>query len=71
MPPRGSRETITELKSDYTIIVVTHNLQQAARISAYTAFYYLGSLIEFNQTEDMFTNPRSKQTEDYVTGRFG
>ena len=64
-------ETISELKSDYTIIVVTHNLQQAARISTYTAFYYLGSLIEFSQTEDMFTNPRSKQTEDYVTGRFG
>ncbi len=64
-------ETITELKSDYTIIVVTHNLQQAARISTYTAFYYLGYLIEFSQTEDMFTNPRSKQTEDYVTGRFG
>ena len=64
-------ETITELKADYTIIVVTHNLQQAARISTYTAFYYLGSLIEFSQTEDMFTNPRNKQTEDYVTGRFG
>lgn len=64
-------ETITELKSAYTIIVVTHNLQQAARISTYTAFYYLGSLIEFSQTEDMFTNPRRKQTEDYVTGRFG
>ena len=64
-------ETITELKKDYTIVIVTHNLQQAARISNYTAFYYLGKLIEFNETDSMFTNPRLKQTEDYVTGRFG
>ena len=64
-------ETISELKKDYTIIIVTHNLQQAARISTYTAFYYLGKLIEFNETDGMFTNPRIKQTEDYVTGRFG
>ena len=61
-------ETITELKSDYTIIVVTHNLQQAARISTYTAFYYLGSLIEFSQTEDMFTNP-SQQTDRRLRNR--
>lgn len=64
-------ETISELKQDYTIVIVTHNLQQAARISDYTAFFYLGRLVEFNQTEQMFTKPRLKQTEDYVTGRFG
>ena len=64
-------ETISELKKDYTIVIVTHNLQQAARVSSHTAFYYLGKLIEFNETESMFTNPRVKQTEDYVTGRFG
>ena len=64
-------ETITELKSDYTIVIVTHNLQQAARISDYTGFMYLGKLIEFGETGDLFTNPRSNQTADYVTGRFG
>ena len=64
-------ETISELKKDYTIVIVTHNLQQAARVSSHTAFYYLGKLIEFNETESMFTTPRVKQTEDYVTGRFG
>lgn len=64
-------ETISELKQDYTIVIVTHNLQQAARVSSYTAFYYLGKLIEFSETDSMFTNPRLKQTEDYVTGRFG
>ena len=64
-------ETISELKKDYTIVIVTHNLQQAARVSSHTAFYYLGKLIEFNETESMFTNPRVKQPEDYVTGRFG
>lgn len=64
-------ETISELRKDYTIVIVTHNLQQAARISDYTAFFYLGRLVEFNQTQQMFTTPRLKQTEDYVTGRFG
>ena len=64
-------ETISELKNDYTIVIVTHNLQQAARISDYTAFFYLGRLVEFNQTQQMFTQPHLKQTEDYVTGRFG
>ena len=64
-------ETITELKKDYTIVVVTHNLQQAARVSTYTAFFYLGKLVEYNETESMFTNPIFTQTEDYVTGRFG
>jgi len=64
-------DTICELKSDYTIVIVTHNLQQAARISDFTAFMYLGKLIEFGQTEELFTKPRSTQTADYVTGRFG
>jgi len=64
-------ETIAELKKQYTIVIVTHNLQQASRISDYTAFFYLGKLVEFSPTEAMFTNPRLRQTEDYVTGRFG
>ena len=64
-------DTISELKSDYTIVIVTHNLQQAARISDFTAFMYLGKLIEFGITEELFTKPRSTQTADYVTGRFG
>ncbi|MFT5377080.1 MAG: phosphate transport system ATP-binding protein [Candidatus Latescibacterota bacterium] len=64
-------ETITELKKDYTIVIVTHNLQQAARISDRTAFFYLGKLIEYSETQQMFTKPGLKQTEDYVTGRFG
>lgn len=60
-----------ELKNDFTIVIVTHNMQQAARISDDTAFFYLGELIEFNATSRIFTNPSHKQTEDYVTGRFG
>jgi phosphate transport system ATP-binding protein len=64
-------ELIAELKSDYCIAIVTHNMQQAARSSDYTAFMYLGELIEFDETERMFTNPKQKQTEDYITGRFG
>ncbi len=64
-------ETIGELKTDYTIVIVTHNLQQAARISDYTGFMYLGHLIEFGETGSLFTNPRSTRTADYVTGRFG
>ena len=64
-------ETIEELKRNYTIVIVTHNMQQASRISDYTAFFYLGRLIEMAETSDMFTNPQLKQTEDYVTGRFG
>ena len=63
--------TIGELKRDYTIVIVTHNLQQAARISDFTAFMYLGRLIEFGATEALFTKPRATQTADYVTGRFG
>jgi phosphate transport system ATP-binding protein len=64
-------ELITELKKDYTILVVTHNMQQAGRVSDQTAFFYLGKLIEFDRTEKIFTNPSQKQTEDYITGRFG
>ncbi len=64
-------ELIHQLKKKYTIVIVTHNLQQAARVSDYTAFFYLGSLIEFDKTSKIFTNPSNKQTEDYITGRFG
>jgi len=64
-------ELIEELKKDYTIIIVTHNMQQAARISDETAFFYLGNMIEYNKTDKIFTNPDVKQTEDYITGRFG
>lgn len=64
-------ELILELKKDFTIVIVTHNMQQAARISDYTAFFYLGELIEYESTTLIFTNPGKKQTEDYVTGRFG
>jgi len=64
-------ELIEELKENYTIIIVTHNMQQAARVSDETAFFYLGNLIEYNQTEKIFTKPDVKQTEDYITGRFG
>ena len=64
-------ELIRELKKRYTIIIVTHNMQQAARISDVTAFFYMGNLIEVGKTETMFTKPNLKQTEDYITGRFG
>ncbi len=64
-------ELIEELKKDYTIIIVTHNMQQAARIANKTAFFYLGNLIEYNNTDKIFTKPDVKQTEDYITGRFG
>jgi phosphate transport system ATP-binding protein len=64
-------DLILELKKDYTIVIVTHNMQQAARISDFTAFFYLGELVEFDVTRKMFTSPDKKQTEDYVTGRFG
>jgi len=64
-------ELIYELKSDYTIVIVTHNMQQAARVSDYTAFLYLGELIEYGPTETLFTNPREERTEAYLTGRFG
>jgi len=64
-------ELIQDLKKRYTIIIVTHNMQQVARTSDYTAFFYLGELIEFNKTKIIFTNPENKKTEDYITGRFG
>ncbi len=64
-------ELIMELKRKYTIIIVTHNMQQAARVSDHTAFFYLGRLVEFNNTRTLFTNPSKKQTEEYITGRFG
>ncbi len=64
-------ELIDELKSDYTIAMVTHNMQQAARASDYTAFMYLGELVEFGETDTVFTNPREQRTQDYITGRFG
>ena len=64
-------ELILELKKELTVVIVTHNMQQAARMSDYTAFFYLGSLIEFDTTTRIFTSPANKQTEDYVTGRFG
>ena len=64
-------ELIHELKKDFTIVIVTHNMQQAARVSDYTAFMYMGDLIEFGTTDQLFTNPVQKQTEDYITGRYG
>ena len=64
-------DLILELKKDYTIVIVTHNMQQAARMSDFTAFFYLGELVEFDATTKIFTSPAKKQTEDYVTGRFG
>jgi phosphate transport system ATP-binding protein len=64
-------ELIVELKKDYTIVIVTHNMQQAGRVSEFTAFFYMGRLIEYDKTRKIFTNPSKKETEDYVTGRFG
>ena len=64
-------ELIRELKNHYTIIIVTHNMQQAARVSDETAFFYMGKLIEAGKTDMIFTKPKLKQTEDYITGRFG
>jgi phosphate transport system ATP-binding protein len=64
-------ELISDLRHDYTILIVTHNMQQAARVSDYAAFMYMGSMIEFDATDTMFTNPSKKQTEDYITGRYG
>ncbi len=64
-------ELIDELQAEYTIVIVTHNMQQAARVSSQTAFMYLGELVEFDRTEKIFTSPREKRTQDYITGRFG
>ncbi|MBP6928484.1 MAG: phosphate ABC transporter ATP-binding protein [Caldisericia bacterium] len=74
LDPRSTQrieDLIAELRGDYTIVIVTHNMQQAARVSDYTAFFYEGHLIEFGKTERIFTKPNNKQTEDYITGRFG
>jgi phosphate transport system ATP-binding protein len=62
---------MNELKKLYTIVIVTHNMQQAARVSDYTGYFLLGELVEFGETEQIFTNPREPRTEDYITGRFG
>jgi phosphate transport system ATP-binding protein len=64
-------ELIHELKKEYTIVIVTHNMQQAGRVSDFTGFFYIGELIEFGKTADIFTSPQKKQTENYITGRFG
>jgi phosphate transport system ATP-binding protein len=64
-------ELVHELKSEYTIAIVTHNMQQAARVSDYTAYMYLGELVEFGLTDEIFIKPKRKETEDYITGRFG
>jgi phosphate transport system ATP-binding protein len=64
-------ELVTTLKSEYTVVIVTHNMQQAARVSDYTAYMYLGDLVEFGKTEQVFFKPKHKETEDYITGRFG
>jgi len=68
---RRIEELIEKLKEKYTIVIVTHNMQQAARVSDYTAFFYIGELIEFDITEKIFTVPKDKRTEEYVTGKFG
>jgi len=64
-------QLLSELQRDYTIVIVTHNMQQAARVSAYTAYMYLGEMVEFGSTAELFTRPQRRQTEDYITGRFG
>ncbi|SFG94287.1 phosphate ABC transporter ATP-binding protein PstB [Pontibacter chinhatensis] len=64
-------ELIYELKNDYTIVIVTHNMQQAGRVSDYTAFFYMGELVEYNKTKSMFTSPKNERTQNYITGRFG
>ena len=64
-------DLIGELKQQYTIVIVTHNMQQAARVSDYTAFLYMGELVEYDDTERIFTNPGEERTEQYITGRFG
>ena len=74
LDPRSTariEDLIETLSRKYTILIVTHNMQQAARISSFTGFFYEGRLVEFNSTEKIFTNPGQKQTDDYITGRFG
>ena len=70
-PPPVLRSLVLKLKEDYTIIMVTHNMQQATRISDKTAFFLLGEVVEYDNTEQLFSIPRDKRTEDYITGRFG
>ena len=64
-------DLVIELKNEYTVIIVTHNMQQATRVSDKTAFFLLGEVVEFNETEKLFSNPNDQRTEDYITGRFG
>ncbi|WP_370453262.1 phosphate ABC transporter ATP-binding protein PstB [Salinisphaera sp. LB1] len=64
-------ELVHELREEYTIVIVTHNMQQAARVAGYTAFFHLGEVVEYSDTDSLFTNPREKRTEDYITGRYG
>jgi phosphate transport system ATP-binding protein len=64
-------DLIHELRKEYTVVIVTHNMQQATRVADYTAFFYLGEMIEYRQTDQLFMNPQDKRTEDYITGRFG
>ncbi|KRL19897.1 hypothetical protein FD39_GL000124 [Lactobacillus amylolyticus DSM 11664] len=64
-------DTLKQLRSNYTMVMVTHNMQQASRISEYTAFFHLGHVIEYNSTDEIFTNPKGKLTEDYIQGSFG
>ena len=64
-------DLINRLKTDYTVVIVTHNMQQAARVSDYTGFFYLGRLVEFGETSQVFERPKEKETESYITGRFG
>jgi phosphate transport system ATP-binding protein len=74
LDPRSTskiEDLIAELRTDYTIVIVTHNMQQAARVSDSTAFFYEGHLVEFGRTKELFTKPKEKQTEEYITGRFG
>lgn len=74
LDPRATgliEDLIKELRGNYTIIIVTHNMQQAARVSDYTAFFYEGILVEFAPTSELFTTPKEKKTEEYITGRFG
>ena len=70
-PSAKIEDLIYELKKEFTIVIVTHNMQQAARVSDKTAFFYLGELIEFDDTKKIFTNPQNERTQNYVTGRFG
>ena len=69
--PSSTRELVTKIKNDYTIIIVTHNMQQALRVSDYTAFFLVGEMVEYATTKSLFSYPQDKRTEDYITGRFG